>query len=374
MASREITAPSALRVTTRVAREAYEYGKRWRALLHQPTLVLGGLAVVLIAVLLLAMRLGTVSIEPVQAVAIILKRALGLDLGISWTAAEESIIWQIRLPRVLAAALVGAGLAGAGVVFQGLLRNSMADPYLLGTSGGAALAATIAFAIPLSLGFATFGLVPFAAFLGALLAVLVVYRIARVGAHTPITTLLLSGFAVSSMLAALMSTLMLLSRGTLERVVLWTLGGVSASGWNMLLTVTPLILLGCIAAFLLSNDLNAFLLGEEQAAALGVNVERKKFMLLAVGALLTGASVALSGLVGFVGLIVPHVARIVLGPHHRLLLPASVLCGAIFLVIADLIARTVIAPQEIPLGVITALTGAPLFIVLLRRAKREYTF
>ncbi len=345
-----------------------------RVLARHPLFVLGALGALLLATMIFATRLGTVNIEPVQIIAITLKRAFGLDFGVLWSAAEEAIIWQIRLPRVLGAAIVGAGLAGAGVVFQGLLRNSMADPYLLGTSGGAALAATIAFLIPFSLGFATFGFVPLAAFVGALLAVLVVYRIARVGMHTPITTLLLAGFAVSSMLAAIMSALMLLSRGTLERVVLWTLGGVSASGWNMLLAVTPLIALGSALAFWLSNDLDAFLLGEEQAASLGVNVERKKFFLLAVGALMTGAAVALSGLVGFVGLIVPHVTRILLGPGHRLLLPASLLCGAIFLVIADLIARTVIAPQEIPLGVVTALIGAPFFIILLRRTKKEYTF
>src|SRR5262249_2191359 len=161
-------------------------------------------------------------------------------------------------------------------VFQGLLRNSMADPYLLGTSGGAALAATIAFTIPLSLGFATFGLVPVGAFFGALVAVLLVYRLARVGTYAPITTLVLAGFAASSMLSAIMSALMLLSRNTLERVVLWTLGGVSASGWDMLLVVAPMIAVASVLAFMLSNDLNAFLLGEEQAAALGVNVERKK--------------------------------------------------------------------------------------------------
>lgn len=345
-----------------------------RSLRRHPIFVLGMLLALLLVTLVLAMRIGTVGIDPAQIVAIISKRVIGVDFGVLWSAAEESIIWQIRLPRVLGAAVVGGGLAAAGVVFQGLLRNPMADPYLLGTSGGAALAATIAFAIPFSLGFITYGFVPIAAFVGALLAVMIVYRLAHVGMHTPITTLLLAGFAVSSMLSAFMSALMLLSRGTLERVVLWTLGGVSASGWGMLLAVTPLILLGTGLAFALSNDLNAFLLGEEQAAALGVNVERKKFLLLAVGALMTGAAVALSGLVGFVGLIVPHFTRIVLGPNHRLLLPASFLCGAIFLVLADLIARTVLAPQELPLGVITALVGAPFFILLLRRAKKEYAF
>jgi iron complex transport system permease protein len=345
-----------------------------RVLWKHPVVVMATLSIVLVVVLILAMRIGTVEMEPTLTLSIILRRLFGLDFGLAWSPAQESIIWQIRLPRVLAAAVVGAGLAAAGVVFQGLLRNPMADPYLLGTSAGAALAATIAFAIPLTLGFVTFGLVPFASFVGALAAVLVVYRLANVGMYTPITTLLLAGFAVSSLLGALMSALMLLSRGTLERVVLWTLGGVSASGWNMLLIVTPLIAFGIISAFTLSKDLNAFLLGEEQAASLGINVERKKFVLLTVGALMTGAAVALSGLVGFVGLIVPHFTRILLGPDHRVLLPASVLCGAIFLVIADLLARTLLAPQEIPLGVITALIGAPFFIVLLRRTKKRYAF
>lgn len=345
-----------------------------RGLARHPAAVLSMLVVLLLITLILATRIGTVGIEPGQIVAIILKRAVGLDIGATWTAAEESIIWQIRIPRVLGAAIVGAGLASAGVVFQGLLRNPMADPYLLGTSGGAALAATIAFTIPFALGFITFGLVPVAAFFGALLAVLVVYRLAHVGTHTPTTTLLLAGFAVSSMFGALMSALMLLSHGTLERVVLWTLGGVSASGWGMLLAVAPLILFGTLMAFAFSGDLNAFLLGEEQAAALGVHVEHKKFLILCVGALLTGAAVALSGLVGFVGLIVPHFTRILLGPNHRVLLPASFLVGAIFLVLADLIARTVLAPQELPLGVVTALIGAPFFIILLRRAKRDYSF
>lgn len=347
---------------------------RWQVLARSPAFVLGVLGIGLGAAIILATQLGTIGIAWDQIVAIILKRVAGIDVGLAWSSTEEAIIWQLRLPRVLGAAVVGAGLAGAGVVFQGLLRNPMADPYLLGTSGGAALAATIAFYVPFQLGIISYGLVPIAAFCGALLAVLMVYRLARVGTHTPITTLLLSGFALSSMLAAVMSALMLLSRGTLERIVLWTLGGVSTSGWGMLVTVTPLIAIGSILAFALSNDLNAFLLGEEQAAALGVRVEQRKFMLLGVGALMTGAAVALSGLVGFVGLIVPHLARIVLGPNHRLLLPASLLAGAIFLVLCDLIARTVIAPQEIPLGVVTALVGAPFFIWLLRRAKRDYHF
>lgn len=341
---------------------------------RQPFLAIAILIALLILELALAVSLGTVSIPIGDIAAIIVKRAFGVSLGVPWSDTHEMIVWQLRLPRVLSAAIVGAALASAGVLFQGLLRNPMADPYLLGTSGGAALAATIALLVPATFGFYAFALVPMAAFTGALLAVLLVYQIARVGPRTPITTLLLAGFAASSMMASVMSFLMLMNQNTLQRVVLWTMGGISASGWDSLIVVAPLIVLGTLAAFAMANDLNAFLLGEEQAAALGVAVERQKLLAMVVGALLTGAAVAISGLVGFVGLIVPHVVRLVLGPDHRLLLPAAFLCGAIFLVLADLVARLILAPSELPLGVVTALIGAPFFIYLLRRTKREYTF
>ncbi len=341
---------------------------------HKPFLAIGILFLLLVVVLLVATSLGTVSIPAIDIASIALKHAFGISTGARWSDTQEVIVWQLRLPRVFGAALVGAALATAGVLFQGLLRNPIADPYLLGTSGGAALAATIALLLPVSVGILGFTLVPVAAFVGALVSVMIVYQIARVGAHTPITTLLLAGFAIGSMMAAAMSFLMLMNQNTLQRVVLWTMGGISASGWDTLRVVTPLILIGAAAAFAVTNDLNAFLLGEEQAAALGVAVERQKFIIITIGALLTGTAVAISGLVGFVGLIVPHIVRLVLGPDHRLLLPASFLSGAIFLVLADLLARMVLSPSEIPLGVVTAIIGAPFFIYLLRQAKREYTF
>ncbi len=341
---------------------------------HNPFLTLSTLTLALALALLLATSLGTVDIPPRNIAAIVVKHVAGVSWGHAWSETQETIVWQLRLPRVLGAAVVGAALAAAGVLFQGLLRNPMADPYLLGTSGGAALAATIALLVPATSQVMGFTLVPVAAFFGALVAVLLVYQIARVGSRAPITTLLLAGFAASSMMAAAMSFLMLTNQNALQHVVLWTMGGISASGWDALGVVAPLILVGVVMAYAMTFDLNAFLLGEEQAAALGVAVERQKFMLLAVGALLTGAAVAISGLVGFVGLVVPHIVRLVVGPDHRLLLPAAVVSGAIFLVLADLVARMVLAPSEVPLGVVTALVGAPFFIYLLRRNKREYTF
>jgi len=334
----------------------------------------------LFAVVVLATSLGTVAIPFDQVVRMLADRVAGgsVTSGLGWATGRspqaEAIIFQIRLPRVLTAAIVGSALAVAGTVFQGLLRNPMADPYIIGTSGGAALGATVALILPWQVMWFGFGLVPILAFAGAIGAVLVVYRVARVGPRTPITTLLLAGFALSSMMAAVMSFLMLAGTRALHRVVLWTMGGVASSGWSQIQVVTPLVLGGMVWAFLLAHDLNAFLLGEEQAAHLGVDVERRKLALLMVGSLLTAAAVSVSGLVGFIGLVVPHMARLLFGPDHRFLLPASALVGSSFLVLADLLARVLMPPAEIPVGIITALIGAPFFIYLLRRSKREYVF
>jgi len=328
----------------------------------------------LVGAVLVATALGTVAVPLEHVAGILLARAGGAQALASWPEAEVSIILQLRLPRVLTAAVVGIALAVAGVIFQGLLRNPMADPYIIGTSGGAALGATAALLLPWRFVWLGFTPVPVMAFLGAVLAVLIVYNIARVGPRTPITMLLLSGFAFSSIMAAVMSFLMLLSGNTLRRIVLWTMGGIGSSGWEQLAVVTPLIALGILLAYGLSSDLNVFLLGEEQAAHLGIQVERRKLFLLVLGSLLTGAAVSVSGLVGFVGLVTPHVARLIFGPDHRLLLPTAALSGGIFLVLADLLARLLLAPSEIPVGTVTALIGAPFFIYLLRHSKKEYTF
>jgi iron complex transport system permease protein len=328
--------------------------------------ILIGLTLALLACAFVATALGAVSVP--------LDRIVAMVLGLPGDPAEATIIFQIRLPRVVAGVLVGGALAAAGVVFQGLLRNPMADPYIIGTSGGAALGVTLALLIPAGLLPAGFSATPLFAFGGALAAVLIVYNIARVGRRTPITTLLLAGFAVSSMLAAVMSFLMLVGGNTLRQVILWTMGGLAVTGWSQVLGVAPLILLGLAATIPFAQDLNLLLLGEEQATTMGLSVERRKLLLLALGSFLTAAAVSISGLVGFVGLVVPHVTRLMLGPDHRLLLPAATLVGALFLVLADLIARTITAPAEMPVGIITALVGAPFFIYLLRRNRRDYDF
>lgn len=342
---------------------------------HRSVTVLPALSLLLLLGVVLAASLGAVSIPLGDVAAILVDRMPGVELAPNWSANEAAIILQIRLPRVVTAAVVGGALAAAGVIFQGLLRNPMADPYIIGTSGGAALGATLALMLsPAYVVWHGFTLVPLFAFGGALGAVLLVYHIARVGPRTPIVTLLLAGFALSSVLAAIMSFLMLVSEASLRRIVLWLMGGVTSTNWSQLMVVIPIVIAGIAGTYLFAVDLNAFLLGDEQAAHLGVEVERRKLILLMLGSLLTGAAVSISGLVGFVGLVIPHMTRLIFGPDHRLLLPASALVGGLFLVLADLVARLILAPAEVPVGIITALIGAPFFIYLLRRSKRGYTF
>jgi len=326
--------------------------------------------------LLLAAGLGAVSISPLSIIKMTLNKTALFNFTATWQPSAETILFQIRLPRIIAAALVGSALASAGVLFQGLLRNPMADPYIIGTSAGAAFGATIAMMLPISLAFLSFGLVPIAAFVGALAAVLLVYNLARVGGKTPVVSMLLAGFAVSAMLTAVMFFMVTLSGkpGLLQNVYSFLMGSVSVSGWSKIIIVAPLIIGGVIAARFLAFRLNAFALGEEGAAYLGIDVERDKLIVLALGSLLTAAAVSISGLVGFVGLVVPHAVRLLFGPDHRLLLPAAALFGGAFVVLADLLARTMLSPTEIPLGILTAIIGAPFFIYLLRRTRREYAF
>jgi iron complex transport system permease protein len=340
-------------------------------------LVLSLLGVCLIAALFLGSAFGAVFISMPDIGKMLLNKTALFDFQPTWTDGQEMIIFQIRLPRVIGGALVGMALATAGVLFQGLLRNPMADPYIIGTSAGAALGATIAMFLPVSLVFLGFGLVPVAAFIGAIGTVFLVYNLARVGGKTPIVSMLLAGVVVSAMLSAVMALLITISdqlQLNLHSVYSYLLGHISVTGWGQLAVIAPLIIGGIIGAYFFTFRLNALALGEEGAAYVGVNVERDKLGILALGSLLTAAAVSISGLVGFVGLVVPHAVRLSFGPDHRLLLPAAALGGGAFVVIADLIARTAMAPAEIPVGVITAIIGAPFFLYLLRRTRKEYAF
>ena len=337
-------------------------------------LLLGG---GLVIASLLASAFGAVTIPVPDILKMTLNKVAVFDFSPTWRAVDETIIFQIRLPRVIGGALVGAALATAGVLFQGLLRNPMADPYIIGTSAGAALGATIAMTLPINLAFLGFGLVPVAAFIGALATVILVYNLARVGGKTPIISMLLAGFVVSSLLAAIMAFMMSISDRlslNLHLVYSFLMGHISVTGWGQLAVITPLVIGGLISARFFAFHLNAFALGEEGAAYLGIDVEKDKILVLALGSLLTAAAVSISGLVGFVGLVVPHAVRLSLGPDHRLLLPASALAGAVFVVTADLLARILLAPVEIPVGIITAVIGAPFFLYLLRHTRKEYAF
>jgi len=288
------------------------------------------------------------------------------------TRADEAIVWLIRLPRVLVAAVVGAGLATAGVLMQGLFRNPLAEPSLTGVGPGAVLGAVAVFVS--GWGASSVLALPLASIASALLALILVYAISTRGGSTPITSLLLTGIAVGALLTAVSSLLISINIVTwqvAQEIVFWMMGGLDSRTWAHVWISAPFVLVGLAAALTQSRTLDLLLLGEETALSMGVDVEATKRLVVATSALLTGASVAVAGLVGFVGLVVPHAVRLLLGPAHRTLLPASAVAGAAFVVLCDLAARTVRPPAEIRLGVVTALCGAPFFLVLLVRKLRE---
>ncbi|HUG47340.1 MAG TPA: iron chelate uptake ABC transporter family permease subunit [Candidatus Limnocylindria bacterium] len=319
--------------------------------------------------LVLGVALGNVAVPVADTLALLAHRLLGWPVSVTWPASAETIIVELRLPRVLTAMAVGVALALAGATFQGLLRNPLADPYVLGTASGAALGAALAMLLPIQVALLGFGLMHLLAFGGALLAVAVVYRLSRLGELNSLTSVLLTGYAVGSLLAAGLAMTMYLSGSHLRQIFFYLLGSFSLSSWQQLLVGLPVILLGCLVILGRARSLNALLLGEETAAHLGLNVRRERLVLLGAATLITGAAVAMSGLIGFVGLVVPHLVRLVVGPNARLLLPLSALFGASFLAFADLVARM---PGELPVGIVTAVIGAPFFLYLLRRYRAGY--
>lgn len=281
------------------------------------------------------------------------------------TPSEKTIIFSIRLPRVIFAGLVGASLSAAGVIFQALLRNPLADPFILGVSGGSAVGAIIG--IIIGLGSVPFG-IPGLAFLGAVITVILVFLIGKNNKELHSNTLLLAGVIVNAFFSAIIMFLISISTNTdLHNITFWLMGDLSLATWVKILFVSILLLFGFAIIYSYARPLNLIVTGEETAMQLGVNVERTKIILFLAGSLVTALAVSFSGIIGFVGLIIPHIIRMLLGPDHRLLLPASFLFGASFLVVADTIARTVIPHSELPVGVITAICGAPYFIYLLRR-------
>ena len=317
-----------------------------------------------------ATAIGSVPIPVKDTVRVILSRFMSLEMA-DISGNTVSIIWNLRLPRVLLAALIGASLALSGVSFQGLLRNPLADPYTIGVSSGAAVGATAAMFLRQLTGLNFPQMIPLFAMAGAFAALFFIYNMAKIGGKVPVVTLILGGVVVSSFLSAIISLLMVLSGENMHGIYFWLSGGLILRSWPHLWFVLPYLILGFIVLFFYARELNVLLMGEEVALTLGINVERTKKVLLFVASVVTAAAVSVSGMIGFVGLIIPHAVRIITGPDHRVLLPASALVGASFLVWSDVAARTVLAPQELPVGIITAFVGAPFFIYLLRKKKRE---
>ncbi|WP_165000267.1 FecCD family ABC transporter permease [Anaerophilus nitritogenes] len=282
---------------------------------------------------------------------------------------HQIIIKSIRLPRILLSVLVGMSLSISGATFQGIFKNPMADPFVIGISSGAALGATLAIIFNIDIKILQINTISLFALLGALGTTYMVYNLARINSQIPVTTLLLSGIAVGQFLTAIMSFLMVLYSNDLNKIIFWTLGGFSTKGWQQVKIIALPVLIGWSLLYFVSKDLNVMLLGEESAKNLGIEVEKTKRMILLINSFMVAVAVSVSGIIGFVGLIIPHIVRILVGPDHRILIPIAGLGGGLFMLLADTVARTIIAPIEIPVGIITAIFGGPFFIYLLKKKK-----
>jgi len=321
-------------------------GRRW--------LLLGSCALLLLVVAIASVGIGPVFLSPSEVLRAVVEREPSLS---------RTVVWDLRLPRVLLAMLVGANLAVAGAMLQGVTRNPLADPYLLGISGGGVFAAvltlTVAPGVPPESR-------PAIAFAGALLAGALTYVAAWRGGISP-TRLILAGVALTSLLTAFTSTLLVTSTTSAQIAISWLVGGFLGRGWDHLYWILPYSLLGLVVAVLSSRELNVIVLGDDVATSLGQRVERVRLLLLATAALLAGAAVSVSGLIGFFGLAVPHIARFLLGSDYRYVLPAAALIGGTLMVAGDTLARTALDPRELPVGVLTAMLGAPFLLYLVRR-------
>lgn len=332
----------------------------------RPAATLLILAAALAAAVVVATAVGTVQLPYGETARIVFSKMFGLSVDVS--AASEAIVWNVRLPRVAAAGLVGLALSVGGAAMQALFKNPLASPDLIGVSTGGALGAVAA----IFLGWTLWSpwLMPLSAFAGALAAAALVYALATRAGRTDVATLLLAGVACGSLGSAIISLLYhFVDDGVLRQIVYWLMGNLGGKRWEHVAAMAPFVLAGSAGLLLLAAELNAMMGGEDDAKALGVPVEKTKRLVLTLVALSTGAAVSVAGIIGFVGLIVPHILRLIVGPDHRWLLPASGLAGAAFLIVADLIARTAFAPVELRTGIVTALFGAPFFLYLLLKRR-----
>jgi iron complex transport system permease protein len=330
--------------------------------------------IALLIIIVLSATIGVADISFLTAAKIMLCKTPGVGNLVSSDnidATHMMIVLNLRLPRIIVSVLVGAGLSIVGAALQGMFKNPMADPYVLGISSGASLGAAVA--ITLGLEYAIFGVgcKTLFAFLGALVTIICVYNISRVGNKVPTITLLLSGVALSYLLSSIVSMIMIFNRNQTEQIVFWVMGSVSAASWNQLTLLLPVVCLGIAAIISFSRDLNVISTGEETAKSLGIEVEKVKKFLILVCSVIVAACVSVSGVIGFVGLIIPHTVRLVIGSDHRALLPLSAIGGSVFMVVCDTIARNAVPPVEIPVGAITSIFGAPYFIFLLYKNKKK---
>ncbi len=333
------------------------------------------LCLILAFVAVISADKGAVEINSRQIFAIILK-VFGVHSSTDFTTLQESTLLDIRLPRIALGALVGAALGISGAAMQGLFRNPLADPSLIGISSGAALAATfvvivgdlVSFALPPIFQLFAF---PLAAFVGAIITTIIIYRLSTIAGQTAVATLLLAGIAINALAQAFSGFLTFYATDTqIRSLTFWKLGSLGGGDWSTILVILPFVLIPILIFSRLARPLNALLLGESEAGHLGFDIEKIKKLTIVLVALSVGASVAFTGLITFVGLVVPHLLRLIIGPDHRFLLPGSALLGAILLLTADLIARTLVAPAEMPIGVLTAIVGAPFFLWLLLRDRK----
>lgn len=320
---------------------------------------------------LFAISVGSVSVPVLDIIKIIGREAIHLPVGDDVKQMYVSIVYEIRLPRVILAGLVGASLAIAGAAFQGLLRNPLAEPYILGVSSGASVGAVSTMFFGISLPVIGIYTLPFLSIITALATVLIVLFFAkRIDRTMRVETIILTGIIFSSFLGSVISLIIALTGDELQQIIGWLLGSVSMRGWSYVGIILPFFILGALLLFMNVKELNAMSLGEERAQHLGVDVGKRKLLILIAGSILTGAAVAVSGTIGFVGLVIPHLTRKLCGPDHKHLLPLSMIIGAGFLILTDLISRTIISPQTLPVGVITALVGAPVFALILIKQRK----
>lgn len=332
---------------------------------HRAWLTLLILSVLVLMSLVLSAGMGSVSLHPLDIIHAVWGRCTG---HVNAADVTQRIVWEMRLPRIALALLVGASLAVAGMIMQSLFHNPMADPYLLGVSSGASLGAVIAMAFGLQVVYHFFSGIALLAFVGGVGITFLVYSLSRRGGRVPVSTLLLTGIAIGGLTQALTALLMIQQQNSdIRRVMGWLMGSFAYQDWSQVSAMLPYTLIGLSCALAWRRDLNILALGDEAAHHLGINLERTKLVMLLVASLLAAAAVSVSGVIAFVGLIVPHLMRMLIGPDHRVLLPACALSGGLLLIWSDVLARTISPGQEIPIGIITSVLGCLFFLYLLNR-------